>query len=276
MKSLLNALQEGRLIELPDNNKDKALQYLATLIEAIPDLKAGTEVAEGVLARERAFNTGIGKGWGCPHVRTPQDGELICAIGWSPAGIDYGSSDGAPVHIVVMYYVPDCQKNAYLKEISTLARAIQSLPELQDFKSLQDLSEARHRLLDIISAAVESYIPEAKARMIRLEARQAAVAAATEPSPQILPFDLSRDIFSLTVLVVPGVKTIILAQDKELVAHLEAAHDLPSQLTKQLAFDLSGYRVMPRSATTYQPDRLLYDCIAIKVNGIAPTPATTG
>ena len=41
MKSLLTALQEGRLIELPDNNKNKALDYLATLIEAIPDIGFG-------------------------------------------------------------------------------------------------------------------------------------------------------------------------------------------------------------------------------------------
>lgn len=267
MKSLLNALQDGRLIELPDNNKEKALQYLATLIEAIPDLKAGTEVAEGVLARERAYNTGIGKGWGCPHVRTSQDGELVCAIGWSPTGIDYGSSDNAPVHLVVMYYVPDCQKNLYLKEISTLARAIQTLPALQDLSSLNDLSEARHRLLDIISAAVESYGPEAKARMIRLEAKQA---AAVEPAQaQALPFDIARDILPLSVLVVHGLKPIILAQDKDLVTHLEAGTDLPASLSKHTPFDQGSYRIIPRCATTYQPDRLLYDCLAIKlqING---------
>ena len=48
MKSLLTALQEGRLIELPDNTKDRALQYLATLLEAVPDLKPGTDIAGAV------------------------------------------------------------------------------------------------------------------------------------------------------------------------------------------------------------------------------------
>lgn len=263
MKSLLNALQDGRLIELPDSTKEKALQYLATLIEAIPDLKAGTEVAEGVLARERAYNTGIGKGWGCPHVRTNQDGELVCAVGWSPVGIDYGSSDGALVHLVVMYYVPDCQKNAYLKEISTLARAIQTVPALQDLSSLNDLSEARHRLLDIISAAVESYGPEAKARMIRLEARQAAVVEPTHAEP--VPFDLAHDIIPFNILIVPTHKPVILSQDRDLVAHLEALTDLPASLGNHSPFDQVGYRIIPRSATTYQPDRLLYDCLAIKL-----------
>ena len=49
MKNLLNALQEGRFVELPETNKEKALNYLATLIEAMPDLTPGTDVAGAVL-----------------------------------------------------------------------------------------------------------------------------------------------------------------------------------------------------------------------------------
>ena len=98
MKSLLDALQEGRLIELPDNNKNRALEYLAALIEAIPGVEVEGGVTENVLAREQSHNTGIGHGWACPHARARHDGELVCSVGWSPTGIDYGSPDNAPVH----------------------------------------------------------------------------------------------------------------------------------------------------------------------------------
>ncbi|MDB6020678.1 MAG: putative IIA-like nitrogen-regulatory protein PtsN, partial [Pedosphaera sp.] len=103
MKNLLNALQEGRFVELPETNKEKALHYLANLIEAMPDLTPGMDVAGAVLAREIQFNTGIGHGWACPHMRTTHEGDIICAAGWSPAGIDYGACDSKPGHIVVMY-----------------------------------------------------------------------------------------------------------------------------------------------------------------------------
>jgi mannitol/fructose-specific phosphotransferase system IIA component (Ntr-type) len=262
MKSLLNALQEGRLIELVDCNKEKALQYLAALIEAIPDLKAGTEVTEGVLAREKSFNTGLGDGWGCPHVRTAQDGELVCAVGWCPIGIDYGSMDQKPVHLIVMYYVPDVQKNAYLKEISSLARAIKSQPSLRELNTLHDLAETRHRLLDVITLAVESATPDAKARMIRLEAKQAA--AVELPS---LPIDWSKQIATLSVLVIPNAKPVILAQDKDLVVHLEQLADFGAQLARGNQVDQAGYRILTRTVTNYQPDRLLYDCLAVKLNG---------
>ena len=50
MDSLLDALQEGRLIELPDNDKDDALQFLAHILEAIPSVPAGTDVVGLVMA----------------------------------------------------------------------------------------------------------------------------------------------------------------------------------------------------------------------------------
>ena len=90
MESLLDALQEGRLIELPDDNKDDALQFLAHIIEAIPSLPAGTDVLGLVMARERSTRTALGKGWACPHARVSFEEDLLCVVGWSPAGIDYG------------------------------------------------------------------------------------------------------------------------------------------------------------------------------------------
>src|SRR5580692_591254 len=174
MKNLLNALQEGRFVELPETNKEKALNYLANLIEAMPELSPGTDVAGAVLSREGQFNTGIGMGWACPHMRTSHEGDIICAAGWSPQGIDYGACDGKPVHFVVMYYVPDSQKHVYLKEISALVKAIQRKQGEQDIAKFQTLAEARDWILDLVSSALESQVSDAKARMIHLEAKQAA------------------------------------------------------------------------------------------------------
>lgn len=259
MKSLLNALQDGRLIELPDNHKIKALEYVATLIEAIPDIGVEGGITERVLAREQSYNTGIGKGWACPHARSARDGELVCSIGWSPSGIDYGASDNLPVHLMVMYFVPDTQKNAYLKEISSLAKAIQTQNDLQDLKSLSDLTEVRHRLLDAISVALESTAPDARARMIQLEVRQAAAKAGPG-----LPVELARRIFPLSILTIPGSNPIVLCQDRELVRALEGQQQLISQLSQTGRSECQGFEVLLRSSSNYQPDRVLYDCLAFR------------
>jgi mannitol/fructose-specific phosphotransferase system IIA component (Ntr-type) len=269
MKNLLNALQEGRFVELPETNKEKALNYLANLIEAMPDLRPGTDVAGSVLSRETQFNTGIGMGWACPHMRSSNDGDIICAAGWSPAGIDYGSADGKPVHFVVMYYVPDGQKNVYLKEISGLVKAIQRKQGEQDLAKLQTLGQARDWILDLVSTALESQMSDAKARMIHLEAKQAAVPSTPEPGATGLA-GLAHAITALSILVMPGAKSLVLSQDQDVVSKLEAAGDIdPAALARQTPFDHGGYTLVFRGVVGYQFKRMIYDCLAIKLNGPA-------
>lgn len=266
MKSLLTALQEGRLIELPDTDKTKSLEYLATLIEAIPDIGVEGGITEGVLAREQLHNTGIGKGWACPHARTTRSGELVCSVGWNPKGIDYGSPDGEPVHLMVMYYVPDAQKNAYLKEISLLAKAIQSQSALQDLKSMEDLAEVRHHLLDAINVALESMTPDARARMIQLEVKQASI---SDAGPGI-HLDVARSIVPLSIVTAPGMKMMVLSQDRELVYSLETSEKLVAELAAGGRSDHQGTVVLLRSSANYQPDRVVYDCLAVRSVKNAP------
>ena len=262
MKCILDALHDGRLIELPDNHKDRALEYLATLIEAIPDLGVEGGITEKVIAREAAHNTGIGKGWACPHARSTAHADIVCSLGWSPAGIDYGAPDGEPVHMVVMYFVPESQKNSYLKEISSLARAIQTQPAMRDLKSLADLNEVRHKLLDAITIALESTGAEAKARMIQLEVRHAAAGEAAAPPP--LPIDLARIAAPVSIIAVPGGKTIVLGLDRDIVQALEAAPNLVPQLAEKSRAELQGMQVLLRSLANYQPDRVVYECFVLR------------
>ena len=266
MKSLLDALQEGRLIELPESDKEKSLQYLGTLIEAIPDFRSGIDFNAAVTNREKAACTGIGHGWACPHGRIPGEGELFCAIGWSPSGIDYGAPDNEPVRIVVMHYIPDSQKNVYLREISGLAKAIQRNPALGELSSLHDLGEVRHRLIDLLTAAVDSALPDVKARMIQLEAKQA-VSTLAETLPADVLAGLS--LVALSVLVVPGQRPLVLAQDPEMIAQVEAAGDIGAPLAARAPFDRAGYRIITRSVSSFLPDRLLYDCIAVRLPAAA-------
>ena len=187
MDTLLDALQEGRLIELPDNNKDHALQFLAHILEAIPSVPIGTDVVGVVMEREHSTSTAIGKGWACPHARVPFDEDLMCVVGWSPTGIDYGSPDAMPVSVIAMHLVPANQRNHYLREISLLVKALIAYPELEKLHLAKDLNDVRNCLLDLISSTKETVGPDARARMIQLQAR---------PSREVLP---ARDLSNLSL-----------------------------------------------------------------------------
>jgi len=261
MKSFLNALQEGRLIELPDVDKEKSLAYLAHMIEAVPDLAGSPELAEEMIARERQCNTGIGLGVACPHVRATGGGELLCAVGWTPAGIDYGATDGKKVHLVVMYYIPDAQKNVYLKEISSLASAIRREDGIQPIATAEDIATVRERLLDWVQAAIDANIPEAKARMIRLEARQAVAEAAAPSAPagaapgglQLVP----------ALFLVENGRMLALCADAALGDSLEKDAGLGELVRQKGQFERAGWRFVFRGATTYGT-RTLYDYTAVR------------
>lgn len=259
MDTILDALQEGRLFELPHADKTEALQFLAHIIEAFPEVPAGTDVFGYVLKREEAANTGLGKGWACPHARLPFDEDLKCVIGWSPAGIDYGAPDGKPVVLVAMYLVPENQRNHYLREISLLAKALQTYPDLNKIYQVKDLDGVRNYLLDLVDASKRAVGPDTRARMIRLQARA--------PEALLLP-DLSNlAVEPLTVVVAPNQKPVILTQSPGLLQALEGAGNLAEQLAETGVYHNGGWRVLRHGTVAYQGGVTVYECLAVKVVG---------
>jgi mannitol/fructose-specific phosphotransferase system IIA component (Ntr-type) len=256
MDSLLDALQEGRLIELPENNKEHALQFLAHILEAIPTIPAGTDIVGLVMARERATGTAIGRGWACPHARTSYDDDLLCVVGWSPTGIDYGAPDGVPVSIIAMYLVPDNQRNHYLREVSMLAKALKSYDGIDKLRSAKELNEIREHLLDMVSATKETVGPDTRARMIQLQARHGVAAIAVPDLANLV-------VEPVTIVTAPGIKPVVLAQNRKLVEALDSAAGLVEGVASSGLFQNGGWRIKKRGTVTYQGDRVPYECLAI-------------
>jgi len=263
MKSLLEALEEGRLIELPEADKTKSLELLSHLIEAVPDIGTKSDLMKGVVEREAQSNTAIGRGVACPHSRSPHEGELLCAVGWSPSGIDYGAPDGKPVHLVIMYYVPDSERNGYLKEISALAKSIASSGEsIETVSSLPDIHAVREKLLDWVGLALAGALPDAKARMIKLEARQAI--AGTQPAvPPMMIAQGARFIPFRLVLWQGG--ALVLCNDPRLADALEKTPELGSKVAMAREFDLPDYRIAMLSESMFAGNRKEYTAIAIQM-----------
>ena len=257
MDSLLDALQEGRLIELPDDDKEHSLRFLAHILEAIPSLPAGTDVAEVIMAKEGSTKTALGKGWACPDARVSFDEDLICVVGWSPTGIDYGAPDGVPVKIIAMYLVPENQRSNYLREVSLLAKALAIYPGIEKLESAGELNEVREHLLDLISSTKGTVGPDTRARMIQLQARPSVIDA---PS-----FNFANlTVEPVTIITSAGSKPVVLAHDRQLVDLLDGSAGLAEGITTQGKFQYGGWRIVKSRETSFQADRSLFDCLAIK------------
>lgn len=257
MDTLLDALQEGRLIELPDTNKENSFRFLAHIIEAIPSLPAGLDVVSLVMERERSADTSLTKGWACPHARVPFEEDLFCVVGWSPNGIDYGARDGHPVSIIIMYLVPDNQRNHYLREVSLLAKAITIYPGMEKLNSAKELNEIRDHLLDLISSTKETVGPDSRARIIQLQ---------TRPSLEILPVDDLSNLVVEPVTLISGhdIRHIALSQNAELSASLDTASGLVEKLESSGTVHHGGWKIIKRGKILYQHGRIAYDCLAIR------------
>jgi PTS system nitrogen regulatory IIA component len=257
MDSLLDALQEGRLIELPDNDKEHSLRFLAHILEAIPSLPAGTDIAGRIMAKEASTKTALGKGWACPDARVSFNEDLICVVGWSPTGIDYGTPDGMPVRIIAMYLVPENQRSNYQREVSLLAKALAIYPGLEILNAAGELNEVREHLLDMISSTKGTVGPDTRARMIQLQARPSAVEAPA--------YNLANLIVEpVTIITGTGISPVVLAHDRQLVDFLDGSAGLAEGIATHGMFQNGGWRIVKRREASFQADRVLFDCLAIK------------
>jgi mannitol/fructose-specific phosphotransferase system IIA component (Ntr-type) len=270
MRSILTALQEGRLFELPEEvDKPRALEFLARILDANPDIEVGTDAIEEIQRREEEYNTGIGLGMAVPHVRARrEEGELFCAIGWSSAGINYGAPDGQPVHLVFMYYIPGAQKNVYLKEISSLVKAIKKTGGIAPIEHASHLNVVRNLLLDWVSEVLGDTGPEAVARMIKLEVKQAQVPTALQSAPVITALgaaavSVAPKAVAFSVLIAPPNGSVVLASDAEWMSALERENNLPQRLASGAPFNICGRQVFVTGANAYPGGRVLYNCVAV-------------
>jgi mannitol/fructose-specific phosphotransferase system IIA component (Ntr-type) len=268
MRSILTALQEGRLFELPDAGKARALEFLARIIDANPDIEVGTDTIEEIQKRELECNTGIGMGVGVPHIRSRrEEGDLFCAVGWSPTGIDYGSVDNEHVHLVVMYYIPGSQKNVYLKEISTLFKAIKKSGGIEPIAHAADLNAVRNLLLDWVSSVMGDAGPEAVARMIKLDVRQTQAAgtttAPTVAAPAAVPARNNGRAVAFQVVLTGPSSATVLCTDADLLAVLEKEAGLVARFSGGATFPVAGRQVFVISSTSYAGGRAKYECVAI-------------
>ena len=211
----------------------------------------------GSWPRKQSTKTALGKGWACPDARVPFNEDLICVVGWSPTGIDYGAPDGLPVRIIAMYLVPENQRSNYLREVSLLAKALAIYPGLENLNAAAELNEVREHLLDLISSTKGTVGPDTRARMIQLQARPSVVEPACLQSGK-------SDCGTGDHHHRHRHQTCRACQDRQLVELLDGAVGLVEGIASHGVFQHGGWRIVKRREASFQADRILFDCLAIK------------
>ena len=103
-------------------------------------------IAAVVKKRETSMSTGIGFGVGIPHASTDLIPEVIGALGRSKAGINFEALDNQPVHLVMLFLVPQGQFQKHLQTLANIAKLLHNREFRQPLEEAPD-AEAIYRII---------------------------------------------------------------------------------------------------------------------------------
>jgi mannitol/fructose-specific phosphotransferase system IIA component (Ntr-type) len=144
---LLSQLLTPQRIRIPLAAADKsaALRELVGIL-APDDQVAAADLLLAVEEREAVLSTGIGHGVAIPHGRSGCVGEVRVSAGVSPAPIEYGSLDGAPVRLFFLLVGPESEAGTHVRALSRISRLVRQ-PLVRERLVGAVTNEEFHRLL---------------------------------------------------------------------------------------------------------------------------------
>ncbi|MGA2660512.1 MAG: PTS sugar transporter subunit IIA [Verrucomicrobiota bacterium] len=107
-------------------NRWDAIDELIDNLVATAKIKAGDRdaIAAVVKKRESSMSTGIGFGIGIPHASTDLISEVVGALGRSKKGVNFDALDNQPVHLVMLFLVPQGQFQKHLHTLANIAKLL--------------------------------------------------------------------------------------------------------------------------------------------------------
>ncbi|MBI2431675.1 MAG: PTS sugar transporter subunit IIA [Candidatus Hydrogenedentes bacterium] len=106
--------------------KQAALDQLVAAVAEHESIEDSAALRRAVHEREAVMSTGIGGGIAIPHVRIPEVKSPVLGVGISPQGIDYGTLDGNPVHILILFATPATADKEYLNLLARVMMALRN------------------------------------------------------------------------------------------------------------------------------------------------------
>ena len=127
---MLSNLFSPLAMELSLKARDQEAAF-RELVALVPNLNDGARAGLllSLLGRERLGSTALGRAMALPHTRcvVPGIARPQIIFGRSPAGVDYGAPDGAPVRFFFLLVSPDVAQ--HLQILARLSRLLRN-PEL--------------------------------------------------------------------------------------------------------------------------------------------------
>lgn len=140
--------QDQIIPELQAADRWQAIDELVGNLVATGKIRAGHREAITAVVRKRetSMSTGIGFGIGIPHASTDLIHEVVGALGRSRKGVDFSALDNQPVHLVMLFLVPQGQFQKHLHTLANIAKMLHK----PDFRQALEQAPGADAMIDAI------------------------------------------------------------------------------------------------------------------------------
>jgi PTS system nitrogen regulatory IIA component len=127
--------------DMKSTTKEDAIKELVALLKKAGSIAEEDSVARIVLEREELGTTGIGEGIAVPHGKSDAVDKLVAAFGRSEKGIDFGSIDNQPVHLLFLLVAPSDSAGPHLMALARISRLLKNKEFRKELMNARDRSE---------------------------------------------------------------------------------------------------------------------------------------
>jgi len=125
-------------LDIPLENKEKLIRFLAKIPEKSGYEASADEVAARLINRENTMSTGIGKGIAIPHANHPNVAAPLLVFIRPESPIDFDSLDNQPVDIVFGLIMPEGKTHLHIQILADISRICKNWNFLIAARSIND------------------------------------------------------------------------------------------------------------------------------------------
>ncbi len=111
-------------IGLPGTEKEEVIGALIDVLEGDDAINNLEGVRKAIFEREEKMSTGVGKGLGLPHAKTPAASETVAAFATTEEPVEFGAVDDVPVRLLLLLVGPEEHKSQHIKILGRISRLV--------------------------------------------------------------------------------------------------------------------------------------------------------
>lgn len=148
VKTVLDAFEPSLFVpELQSQDKSGVLLEMVERVQASGIVRDVPLLLAMLEQRESLGSTGIGHGVAVPHGRSLAVPRLVAAFGRHRTGVEWGSVDGAPVHLVFLVLAPPLERSSrYLPFLGRIVEFVGDAGRRDGLHALEDYEDFQEKM----------------------------------------------------------------------------------------------------------------------------------